>query len=309
MAIIGRQPPADIVVPAPQVSARHAEIVVAGNGYYRLTDLGSSNGTFVNGARIQSAMVSTADQVSLGSHPVSLQAFAHLLGPATSRPAAPGYAVAAPAAPAVGSGVPWERRAEIGFFRGFFDTTGGMLNRPGAFFRAMPPAGGLGSPLLYAILGAALASVFVAVYQRQGWLPGGAQHSTEWLTYVLPLTIVLTPLLVAFGVLLSSCFDHLGLLVLGGARRGFEATARVEGYAAGSSAFGYLLPFIGPLLVFVVGIYLRVVGLSEAHGIGRGRAAAAVFLPLLVIATLVVTVILVILRESAFRTGMFGVSL
>jgi hypothetical protein len=122
---------------------------------------------------------------------------------------------------------------------------------------------------------------------------------------VLPLTDVVTPLLVVFGVLLCSCIDHLSLLVLSGARRGFEATARVEGYAAGSCAFGYLLPFVGPLVVFLFGVHLRIVGLSETHQISRGRATAAVFLPMLVLGALAVTLVLVLLRESAFRLGMF----
>lgn len=79
MPIIGREPPADIVVPAPQVSARHAEIRNLGNGYYELTDLGSSNGTYVNGQRVQRATVRVTDRVSLGSFVIDLSAFTHLI--------------------------------------------------------------------------------------------------------------------------------------------------------------------------------------------------------------------------------------
>jgi hypothetical protein len=307
MAIIGRQAPADIVVPAPQVSSRHAEIVAAGNGYYRLTDLGSSNGTFVNGARIQSAVITLSDQVSLGSHPFAVQGFAHLLSAAAPRPAGGGPAVGLPVARHEASGVAWEKRAEVGFFRGFLDTAVAILNRPGAFFRGMPPTGGLGSPLLFTVLAGALASVFVAVYQRLGWLPGGTRYPTEWLIYVLPLTIVVTPLLCVLGVLVGSCVDHLSLLVLGGARRGFEATARVEGYAAGGTAFVYVLPFVGPLIALLASLYLRIIGLSEAHQIGRGRSTAAVFLPLVVLTALVVALLLILVRQSAIPRGMFSI--
>lgn len=48
---IGRVAGNDIVIPRETVSARHAEIRTAG-GAYRLRDLNSGNGTFVNGQRL-----------------------------------------------------------------------------------------------------------------------------------------------------------------------------------------------------------------------------------------------------------------
>jgi len=50
-ATVGRQPPCDVVIPAAEVSRRHARIDIAGDAAV-LTDLGSTNGTFVDGARI-----------------------------------------------------------------------------------------------------------------------------------------------------------------------------------------------------------------------------------------------------------------
>ena len=74
MPVIGRELPADIVVPAPQVSAKHAEIRHLGGDLYSLVDLGSSNGTFVNDRRIQSATVRVGDRICLGTHPFELAA-------------------------------------------------------------------------------------------------------------------------------------------------------------------------------------------------------------------------------------------
>ncbi len=46
--LIGREAPADLVVPMPRISRRHALITRSGSDYY-LADLNSRNGTFVNG--------------------------------------------------------------------------------------------------------------------------------------------------------------------------------------------------------------------------------------------------------------------
>jgi len=52
MAIIGRESPADIVLPFPQVSTRHTGVAPTADGMLAVTDLGSVNGTHVDGKRI-----------------------------------------------------------------------------------------------------------------------------------------------------------------------------------------------------------------------------------------------------------------
>ncbi len=64
---IGRLPDCTIPVNDPNVSRRHCEVRQAGNAYV-LVDLGSTNGTKVNGIRIQGEHVlQEADIVSVGS--------------------------------------------------------------------------------------------------------------------------------------------------------------------------------------------------------------------------------------------------
>jgi hypothetical protein len=46
--LIGREPPADILLPLPRISRRHARVTREEHGYF-LSDLGSSNGTYLNG--------------------------------------------------------------------------------------------------------------------------------------------------------------------------------------------------------------------------------------------------------------------
>ncbi len=50
--LVGRHPANDLVLPFPQVSGYHAALVVK-EGAWRIQDLGSTNGTTVNGRRLQ----------------------------------------------------------------------------------------------------------------------------------------------------------------------------------------------------------------------------------------------------------------
>ena len=63
--ILGRQPDCDIVLDDSNVSRRHAEIVLR-DGDIVLTDLGSTNGTRVNGSPIRSSVLSSGDAVQIG---------------------------------------------------------------------------------------------------------------------------------------------------------------------------------------------------------------------------------------------------
>jgi hypothetical protein len=64
---LGRTPDNQIVVPSREVSRRHAEIVL-GDGGYIVRDLGSPNGTFVNGERITEHRLQDGDRIGMGGH-------------------------------------------------------------------------------------------------------------------------------------------------------------------------------------------------------------------------------------------------
>ncbi|MFF4169498.1 FHA domain-containing protein [Streptomyces sp. NPDC001744] len=63
---IGRAPDNDIVVPDLVVSRRHAELRAHPDGTYRIHDLGSHNGTFLNGRPVTEARVTAEDIVGIG---------------------------------------------------------------------------------------------------------------------------------------------------------------------------------------------------------------------------------------------------
>lgn len=68
IVLLGRAPGNDIVVKSPSVSARHARVVVDGDGAVWLEDLGSRNGTFVGlpARRVEREKISITDPVTLG---------------------------------------------------------------------------------------------------------------------------------------------------------------------------------------------------------------------------------------------------
>ncbi|RMI46524.1 FHA domain-containing protein [Actinomadura harenae] len=63
---IGRSPDNDVVVPDLVVSRYHAELEVTGPGRAEIVDLGSHNGTYVNGVRIDRAVLAEEDLLGIG---------------------------------------------------------------------------------------------------------------------------------------------------------------------------------------------------------------------------------------------------
>lgn len=212
-------------------------------------------------------------------------------GPAPEAPSLPPSAPRPTAAP----GIAWDERDRIGLLGALVETTRQVLTRPGAFFRAMPVTGGLGSPLLYAVvigwLGLVASAFYQAVFRSVvgsswgalgdrpelatllGWVEG-------WAGFVAQ--VVFGGGFVVIGVFLAAGILHLLLLLLGGARRDFEATFRVVSFAQATSIL-FLVPFCGQLVGGVWCLVLYVLGLAEAHRIGHGKAAAAVLLPLVLV--------------------------
>jgi DNA-binding NtrC family response regulator len=70
--LVGTSPACQIKLTDPTVSRRHAAFEPNAKGSYRLTDLGSTNGTFVDGVRIGEAFVRGGEVVRFGSTAVRL---------------------------------------------------------------------------------------------------------------------------------------------------------------------------------------------------------------------------------------------
>ena len=82
IVLVGRASPADGIVPevdlgslplAGSISCRHARLVRGGEEVL-LEDLGSANGTFVNGERIASTRLIDGDQITVGRTAITFRA-------------------------------------------------------------------------------------------------------------------------------------------------------------------------------------------------------------------------------------------
>ena len=133
---IGRDSTNEIVINDAEVSRRHARLTFQG-GKYVLEDLGSTNGTFVNGQRLAGPrvlktgeVVSFGEQIVLVFEAVSLDPGATMVSPrAAAVPAAPrpmaapppppvDYAGSVPASPAPLSAIPPRRQNLVPVFIG-----------------------------------------------------------------------------------------------------------------------------------------------------------------------------------------------
>jgi pSer/pThr/pTyr-binding forkhead associated (FHA) protein len=65
MTIIGRREDCDLRIPLGDVSRKHCRMIREADSL-RMEDLGSSNGTYVNGQRIQEAILQPGDTVRVG---------------------------------------------------------------------------------------------------------------------------------------------------------------------------------------------------------------------------------------------------
>jgi hypothetical protein len=77
MTILGRDDSADIILDDPGISRRHSELRVTTDGPHFVCtarDLGSTNGTFVNGERITSTHLEDGDRITVGRTSITFRA-------------------------------------------------------------------------------------------------------------------------------------------------------------------------------------------------------------------------------------------
>ncbi len=71
---VGRDGDNEIVLAENTVSRRHARLLRDAHGQFTLTDLGSANGVYLNGERVQRAILNSGDEIKIGDNYFRFQA-------------------------------------------------------------------------------------------------------------------------------------------------------------------------------------------------------------------------------------------
>jgi hypothetical protein len=186
------------------------------------------------------------------------------------------------------TGLPWEDRQERGFVNAFIETLSMVLTRPAEAFNVMKREGGLGEPIIYALIGGCLGGIISFLFSLglQSFGLFTNQHNTGLATMTgmgigSVAIIIFLPLFIAIGLFIGSAVVHLCLMIVGGANQSFETTFRVLAFTQGSVGPLQIIPVCGGVISGVWALVCNCIGLARAHETDTGRAVLAVFLPLI----------------------------
>jgi len=176
------------------------------------------------------------------------------------------------------TGPPWERDGASA--ASFMGSVREILGAPSRTFRQMRRTGGLGLPFGFGMIGGVvgpLVGLLLQLMIQFSLVGGGAEVFIG-----IIIGVVTMPIFVAIGLFLYAGITHVMLMVLGGARFGFETTFRVICYASGATNLFSAIPFVGNYLVLILQIVYSIIGIAEAHEISGLKATAAVLIPVAV---------------------------
>ena len=197
----------------------------------------------------------------------------------------PGSFPTPPTPPSSGArtGPPWENPGA--FVQRWLDTAKSILLDPQGGFRNVRRIGGLGAPLTYYAVGAAPAILGMFLFQLIGI--GGSMIGSDagpaaliGGAGVIGFLIVLVCLFLV-GFFVGTGIVHLVLSLLGGAKHGFEATARTFAYAYGSTAPIMAEPVCGGPIAGIWALVCAIFGLAEMQETTPVKAAIAIFSPMI----------------------------
>jgi hypothetical protein len=194
-------------------------------------------------------------------------------------------------------GPPWEQREQLGWWDGLVGTVKGVFAAPVETFAAMRLEG-YGSAIGYVAICGGIGTTVSAVWgmliaESQMKLLHGEQLKglTEdqrvligtILTGLYLGMIVLGPLLAIVGTFVGSAVCHLGLTIVNGAKRPFEATFRAVAYATSTVNLLNVVPFVlvpilGPMVVPTYALAIQTIAVARTHEISYGRALVGILL-------------------------------
>lgn len=191
---------------------------------------------------------------------------------------------------------PWEDRESLGLVNAFFQTAVKCLLSPSAFFSELPLEKGYINPLIFGVV-ASWFGIFIGLV---GFMLIKGFGDFSGLVFGAGVAFVLIVPFAFLGLLIGGLLVHGCLMLVGGATSGLQATIRVVSYSACTQVFS-AVPVVGPLVSWLYGVVLTVIGLKQTHDTSTGRAVAAVLMPVgigVIIAVLTVVPVMIAALRS-----------
>lgn len=195
--------------------------------------------------------------------------------------------------------LPWERGAELGWVRAFYETTRMFLREPRRAVLLLRAPAGAGAALGYGVVaytaGQVISMTIIGLFLMLGGgvlagllasmgatgageasMVGGALaiYGVCMVIGAIPLSVMQGPMYGGMGIAIGSLAAHGTLLLLGKAKGRVDATLRAVSYANAAHLL-QAIPIVGAFAVPFVVAYLEVLALREVHGIDTGSAVIA----------------------------------
>jgi len=210
-------------------------------------------------------------------------------------PLASGPAIYAEETPFARNGPPWERDRPSG--HSFLETVKLCYGSTNFFFSDMRRDDGLLAPLGFALVGSLIGVVGVLAFQFVFplFLNAGIPFGPFELAVIVLIGLIAIPLGLVIQMFVGAGVWHLALMLVGGARFGFETTFRVVAYSTGASWLLLLIPVCGQYAQFIVDLVFTAIGFMMAHEISGAKATLASILPIIFFCGLGLAVVLALL--------------
>jgi hypothetical protein len=167
----------------------------------------------------------------------------------------------------------WER-SESGLSLGAaFETVRQIFSSPAETFRRMQTTGGFSKPMAFYLLLSWASGVAAIGYQAlvsfinpEIFLGDAAKSLSHNAILVICAAVAfLLPIFLIIGSFLSAATFHLGLMIVGAAKKPFEVTYRAVVYASGATSVLQFIPLCGGYLYMFANFFYVVIALREAH--------------------------------------------
>ena len=191
------------------------------------------------------------------------------------------------AARGLAESIPWERRAQLGYVKAFWETTKLVCKEPKRFFSTPSTEVGMAGPVMYAVavntFGTIMSMVIIALAMLVG--AGGALIADQrevaavfglyggFFACFVPFSLITVPLQALMNLLIATACTHGSLMLLKSQRATFEQTLRAICYANAPN-FWMWVPCAGWFATFWMwGV--EAIALRETHRITTDRAVLA----------------------------------